>query len=314
MSAYGTKQTYCATIGMSAFGGKAEMDGSSGGTTMNRFVQVILSLVVSLSLVGCATETWETVPAVPALPPPDESGYAPVNDISMYYEIWNKDGDDPILLLNGLIGGNQHWGYQVPVLMQNHKVIAAESRGNARTTTTQQPISRELMLSDYASLMDYLKIDKASVVGWSSGAVLGIEMAMAHPERIEKLFAFGARYNASGIIPNSDNNPIFSAVITDQIERSRNLSATPDQFDAALNQLLEMAQADLKAEELGRITTPTVIAAGDHEETIPLEHTVQLSKMIPGAKLVLIPNVSHMGLWQDPVAFNNAMTEFFDSR
>lgn len=283
---------------------------------MKRIAQIVVSLVVSLSLVGCANEPWNTVPPVPALPPPDESGYAPVNDITMYFEIWNKDGDDPVLLLHGGIGGNVDWGYQVPVLIQNHMVIAAESRGNARTTSSQQPLSYELMASDYASLMDYLKIDKVSVVGWSDGAIISFEMAMAHPERISKLFAFAANYNVSGLIPNYDKDPVFSAMIARQIESSRNLSAAPDQFDAALEQRLEMwnTQPDLKAEELGRITTPTVIAAGDHEESLTPEHTIQLSKMIPGAQLVLIPNVSHMGLWQDPVAFNKAMTEFLDSR
>ena len=105
------------------------------------------------------------------------------------------------------------------------------------------------------------------------------------------------------------------AVIAEQTERSRNLSVVPDQFDSALEQRLELWNTlDLNTEELGRITTPTVIAAGDHEELVKPEHTVQLSMMIPGAKLVLIPNVSHMGLWQDPVAFNKAMTEFLDSR
>jgi len=283
---------------------------------MKRIAHIAVSLAVSFSLLACAEEPWETVPSVPALPPPDESGYAPVNDITMYYEIWNEDGDDPVLLLHGGVGGNQHWGYQVPALVENHKVIAAESRGNARTTSSQQPLSYELMASDYASLLDYLNIETASVVGWSEGAVVGIEMTLAFPERIEKLFAFGANYNLSGIIPNSENDPVFSAVIAEQTERSRNLSATPDQFEAALQQRLDMwaTQPDLKAEELGRITTPTVIAAGDHEETLKPEHTVQLSEMIPGAKLVLIPNVSHMGLWQDPVAFNKAMTEFLDSR
>jgi pimeloyl-ACP methyl ester carboxylesterase len=195
----------------------------------------------------------------------------------MYYEIWNKDGNDPVLLLHGGIGSNLHWGYQVPALLKNHKVIAAESRGNARTTSSQQPLSYELMTSDYVLLMDFLKIDKAAVVGWSDGAIIGIEMAMAHPERVSQLFAFGPNYNVSGLMPNYDRDPVFSAVIAQQIESSRNLSAAPDRFDAALTQRLEMwnTQPNVKPEELGRITTPTVIAAGDHEQLVRPEHTVQ---------------------------------------
>ena len=57
---------------------------------------------------------------------------------------------------------------------------------------------------------------------------------------------------------------------------------------------------------------PVTVAAGQYEEVILPGHTAEMAKLIPGSKLVIIPNVSHMAMWQDPAAFNKAMMEFVD--
>jgi len=75
-----------------------------------------------------------------------------------------------------------------------------------------------------------------------------------------------------------------------------------------------MSQPDFKPEELARIKAPTLIADGQYEEGIKPEHTAELARLIPGAKLVIIPNVSHLGLWQDPIAFNKVMVDFLDTQ
>jgi pimeloyl-ACP methyl ester carboxylesterase len=100
------------------------------------------------------------------------------------------------------------------------------------------------------------------------------------------------------------------------MENYQKLSPTPGEFDNFLKQISAMwfSQPDFKPEQLGKISVPTVIADGQFEEAIKPEHTVELAKMIPGAKLVIIPNVSHMGLWQDPAAFNRAMTDFLNGK
>jgi pimeloyl-ACP methyl ester carboxylesterase len=288
-----------------------------------RSVLIVLSLVLiavaifvarEYTATTNATPLWLTLPDPAPLPKPDVAGYAPVNDIRMYYEIWNVRGGDPVLLLHGGIGSNGAWGNQVPELMKTHKVIAAESRGNARTAGSQQPLSYELMASDYAALMDYLHVEKPSLVGWSDGAIIAIEMAIAQPARWNKLFAFGANYNAAGLISNYENQPVFSRGIKQQSAISRSLAASPEAFDIALKQRLEMwnKEPNLTADQLGHIAIPTIVADGDHEESIKPEHTTGLARMIPGAKLLWLPNVSHMGLWQDPQTFNKALLRFLD--
>ena len=277
-------------------------------------VVVAVAAFATFAGLAAAEEQWKTVPDPAPLPKADESGLAPVNDIQMYYEIWNAAGPDPVILLHGGLGSTLNWGNQVPVLMTNHKVVAVDSRGHGRSTRSEQPFGYHLMASDVVALMDYLKIDRAAVVGWSDGGIIGIDIAINNPGRITKLFAFGANYNVAGVDPAVETNPIFAEAIGKVAADYQKLSPTPDGFEDFLKQISAMwfSQPDYKPEELGKITTPTVIAAGEYEEAIKPEHTAELARLIPGAKLVIVPNVSHMGMWQDPDAFNDAMTSFLD--
>jgi pimeloyl-ACP methyl ester carboxylesterase len=96
--------------------------------------------------------------------------------------------------------------------------------------------------------------------------------------------------------------------------RRRRLSPTPNDYDAFVTQISEMwmTQPDYSPEQLGSITVPTVIADGEHDEGIKREHTEELARLIPGAKLVIFPATSHFAFWQDPDMFNKAVLEFLD--
>lgn len=281
--------------------------------TVTRRLFVMLSLS-AMAAPARAEDQWLTVPPPAALPQPNEYGMAPINDIQMYYEVYNYKGSDPVLLLHGGLGSTLNWGNQVPALMKTHKVIALDSRGHGRSTRSEQPFSYELMASDVLAMMDYLKLDKVSIIGWSDGGIIGLVLAMQHPERVKGLFAFGANYNVSGFNPTAETNPVVGVAMGMAAEQYQKLSATPGDFEAFVKQISGMwhSQPDFKPEQLGAIKVPTVIADGQYDEFILPAHTVELAKLIPGAKLVILPNLSHMAMWQDPAAFNKEMTAFLD--
>src|SRR5258708_7826926 len=143
---------------------------------------------------------------------------------------------------------------------------------------------------------------------------MGVGIPINHRGRIEKLCGLCENYTVSGFAAAVETNPIFDKVMNRVAAHYQKLSPTPGDFDNFLKAVSAMweSQPDFKPDELARIRTPTVVADGQYEEAIKPEHTAELAKLIPGAKLVIIPNVSHLGLWQDPVAFNKAMTDFLD--
>lgn len=271
--------------------------------------------LLAMSGPAFAEDVWKTVPAPAALPKADESGSAAVNDIQMYYEIYNAAGGDPVLLLHGGLGSTLNWGNQVPALTGKHKVIAVDSRGHGRSTRSGQAFSYDLMASDVVAMLDHLKIDKASIIGWSDGGIIGLVLAMNHPDRVKGLFAFGANYNVSGVKPTVESDPVFGLAVGMAMENYQKLSPTPGEFENFMKQISAMwfSQPDFKPEQLAKIKAPTVIADGQFDEAIKQEHTAELAKLVPGARLLIMPNVSHMAMWQNPDLFNREMTAFLDS-
>jgi len=138
-----------------------------------------------------------TLPPTPSLPKPSQSGYAPVNGIRIWYAAFGRG--EPVLLLHGGLANSNYWGNQVPALARSYRVIVMDSRGHGRSTRDERPYGYYLMASDVLGLMDFLKVSKTAVVGWSDGAILGLDIAIHHPERLTKLFAFAANSDPSGV-------------------------------------------------------------------------------------------------------------------
>jgi pimeloyl-ACP methyl ester carboxylesterase len=278
---------------------------------------IILLAVFTVSI--CVSQPvkplWKTLPEVPSMPAADESGLAPVNGIKLYYAVFNKNGKDPVILLHGGLVSSDEWGFEVPLLAKMHQVIVVDSRGHGRSTMSNQPFSYNLMSSDVLQLMDHLKVSRASIVGWSDGGIIGLILAIKYPERVNKLFTFGTNYNLSGY----KNEPVDSALSSEFMARVqasyRKLSPAPGDFEVLRKALGKMysTEPDLKTEDLGKIKAPTLIAGGEYEQFIKREHFEELAHLIPNARLLILPNVSHAGPLQDHLQFHQVLINFLDT-
>ena len=283
--------------------------------------QILMILIIALVTGSCAigqvtVPRWQTLPDIPPMPQADESGLAPVNDIKMYYAIFNKDGKEPVILLHGGLVSSDYWSFEVPLLSRTHKVIIVDSRGHGRSTMTDEPFSYNLMASDVLQLMDYLKLKKVSIVGWSDGGIIGLILAIQHPERINKLFTFGANFNSSGYKSEPSDTTLAARFMAQVQANYRRVSPTPDGFPQLRKAIGKMysTEPDLKPADIQTIKAPTVIACGEYEQFIKREHFDTLAHLIPGAKLVVLPNVGHGGPIQDPESFHKAIVKLLDNK
>lgn len=279
---------------------------------MRHIRHAAVGLIAGIAAVSIARaeEVWQTLPPPPPMPAAVESGLAPVNDIQMYYAIYGAG--DPVILLHGGLGHSDVWGNQIPAFAARYKVIVADSRGHGRSTRSAQPFGYHLMASDVIALMDDLKVDKAAIVGWSDGGIIGLDMAMNWPDRVTKLFAFGANTNVAGLRDDIGESVVFNAYIENAGKDYERLSPTPTEYEAFVAAISEMwaTQPDYKPEELAAIKAPTAIADGEHDEAIRQEHNREMAQLVPGAKLVILPGVSHFAMWQNPELFNKAVLDF----
>jgi pimeloyl-ACP methyl ester carboxylesterase len=168
------------------------------------------------------------------------------------------------------------------------------------------------MADDYLALLDHLGIDKVALVGWSDGAIIGLDIAIRHPERLSRLFADAANYTVEGFKASAADTPTFKAGFAHCVADYARLSPTPAEFDALVAQMSEMwaTQPNYTQDQLRAITVPTVIFDGDHDEGIKPAHTEEMADLIPGAKLVIMKDASHFALWQKPDEFNATVLEF----
>lgn len=273
---------------------------------------VLIGFVGSLAAAGAARgqqPQWLTLPPTPSLPKAAASGYAPVDGIRVWYAVFGHGA--PVLMLHGGLANSNYWGNQVAALERSYRVIVMDSRGHGRSTRNAQPFGYDLMARDVLGLLDFLKIRKAPVVGWSDGAIIGLDIAMRSPERLAKLFAFAANSDPSGVADIA-KSPVFNAYIARAEKEYEKLSPTPDQYRAFLAQIEKMwaTQPNWTAADLERIRVPTWIVDADHDEAIKRENTEFIAAHVPGAGLLIQPQVSHFSFLQDPLQFDNDLLHF----
>src|SRR5579864_5907439 len=203
-----------------------------------RRLMTLFVLVVGLCGAARADEPqWMTLPPTPSLPPAAQSGLAPVNGIKIWYATFGQG--EPVILLHGGLANANYWSNQVRALQSRYRVIVIDSRGHGRSTRNDQPYGYDLMASDVVGLMDFLKINKAAVVGWSDGAIIGLDIALHHPERLTKLFAFAANSDPSAV-KDVEHDPVFSAFIARARGEYEKLSPTPKEYDAFIKEITKM--------------------------------------------------------------------------
>ena len=283
---------------------------------MPRKTLSVLRAALSLALLSPAlavSEVWTQLPEPAAMPRAAASGYARVNGVRLYYAVYGHG--QPVLLLHGGLGNSNYWGAQVRELSRRYAVIVMDSRGHGRSTRDGQTYSYELMESDVIGLLDRLKVRKVSLIGWSDGGIIGLVMALRHPERLTRVFAFGANSDPSGVNPRLGDSANFNRYIARTEVEYGQLSKTPKGFGRFVEAIGKMwASEPHITGELKSIRVPVTIADGQYDEAILRAHTVMMSKAIPGAKLVILPEVSHFAMIQNPPEFNAALASFLAGR
>jgi pimeloyl-ACP methyl ester carboxylesterase len=234
--------------------------------------------------------------------------YANVNGVSIYYETYGAG--QPVLVLHGGLGSIEGMSYQIRALAKAHLVVAADSRGQGRSTDTDAPLSYSSMADDMSNLLDQLKIDRADVVGWSDGAIIGLDLAIRYPARVRRLVAISANYNVDGI-PQDSTAEIEVPLVP---IRYRILAKNPAYWPIIYRKVVTMwrTQPNYTLDDLGHIKAPTLIMAGEFD-IIKREHTAQLSKAIPGSQELIIMGATHTVPTDRPETVNHHILDFLNN-
>lgn len=223
-----------------------------------------------------------------------DSGYAVVNGIKMYYEIYGKDESIPLVLIHG--GGStiqSNWETILPVISKNHQVIAMELQAHGRTGDRNAAESFEQDAADVVALLQHLKIKKANIIGFSNGGTTTLQIVINYPDIVNKIVLISCNYKRDGMVSGFFDG-LQKATFNDMPKALKDayLRANPDQngllnmFNKDRERMLSFK--DFNDKQIKSIAAPTLIIIGDHD-VITAEHAVQMSKLIPGAGLSILP-------------------------
>jgi pimeloyl-ACP methyl ester carboxylesterase len=234
--------------------------------------------------------------------------YADINGIRIYYETYGTGR--PVLVLQGDAAAIEAVHYQISALAASRFVIAPDSRAHGRSTDSNQPLSYDLMANDMLKLLDKLNIAEADVVGWSGGGIVGLALAMHHPERVKRLVVFGAPYDVDGV--DLDRCPIVPA--DEEIAPMRDFykrnAPDPNHWPVFFQKVAQMeTQIHYSVTDLGAIKAPTLVMAGEFD-CIKRQHTDQLAKAIPGATEEIIKGATHAAPILQPDVVNANILKF----
>lgn len=255
---------------------------------------------------------------------PTDSGYAPVNGIKVYYEVYGKG--EPIVLLHGAFYNiNMNWGELIPELSKTRKVIALEFQGHGHSPFSDRKLDIVTLASDVEGVMKYLKIDSADVAGFSMGGSVAYQLAIQSPKRVRKLVIISSTYKTSGWLPTVngafnnfkpdffDNTPLKAAYD----------SIAPDKtkWRKFVQQMIDFAGVpfDCGDSNIAKMTMPVLLISGDNDglDKIELMKTYQLLgggvsdlEPMPKSHLAVVPSQGHMSLMMQTKVILNYLDGF----
>jgi pimeloyl-ACP methyl ester carboxylesterase len=239
------------------------------------------------------------------------TGYVDVNGMKMYYEIQGQSSPEtiPLVVLHGAYMNIPSMGAIIPRLAETHQVYALELQGHGRTTDIDRPITYPNLADDVAAFMDQIGLAKADLFGYSMGAVAGLQLAIRHPEKVNKLVAASVAYDIEGWQPE------FKAFIPQMTvemfvklpfaEEYRKLAVDPEGFPEFARKLIQLEKEPMAWEkDVRAMKTPVLIISGD-ADVATLEHAVamfrllgggvmgDMGKPLPASRLAVLPATSH---------------------
>lgn len=258
------------------------------------------------------------------------TGYAPVNGLKMYYEI--QGSGEPVVLLHGaFMAITDDWRLWINELAKTRKVIAVELQGHGRTADIKRDITYENLADDVAGLLDYLKIERADLVGYSLGAGTAMMTAIRHPEKVRKVVSISHPIRRDGWVKEANDAwPNFNAEMFKgtpaETEREK-LNPVKGSFPDLFNHIKAAAMRpwDFGADNLKATKAPFFFIHGD-ADGVRIDHIAEMYRLKGGgnthadmqprseSRLAILPNTTHVTLMNRMTTIVPMINDFLDAK
>ncbi len=224
----------------------------------------------------------------PVMPTPTASGYAKTNGVEVYYASYGKGS--PIVLLHGGLMSGSSWGPILDTLAADHQVVTIDLQAHGHTLPLDRPMTFEAMADDVAGIIDYLKLGKPAVIGYSMGATTALRLAIQHPDRVSKLVHVSAPYSfAEGWHDyNYQGMQAMSSALAEGMMQSPMYALyaaeAPDakNFPVLLDKVGDMMRAGFDySAEVKALKVPTMLVYADWD-AVRISHAAKFFELLGG--------------------------------
>jgi pimeloyl-ACP methyl ester carboxylesterase len=249
---------------------------------------------------------------------PTSSGYADVNGIKLYHEIYGRG--EPLVLIHGgltTIGEMEGW---VQPLAKTRQVIAVEMQGHGRTADTDRPMSFATMGDDIAALLNYLQIPKADLAGHSFGGASAIRGAIQHPDKVRRLVVISSPHARSAWYPEVQEgmSQVGAALAENMMQTPTGKFSRqwpePQRFPQFLDKMGKLMREDYDwSAEIAKLPIPVLLVFADND-SVSLKHIAEFFALLGGgvkepgwlntqlskSRLAVVPGYSHYNFISSP--------------
>ncbi len=249
----------------------------------------------------------------------------------IYYETHGRGA--PVLLVPGLGGVGSYWNPNIPAFARNYQVVVHDHRGTGQSSRSLIRYSVDQMTNDLLGVMDHLRIEKAHLVGHSTGGAIGQTLAALHPKRLISLVIYASWTKADPFFRRvfEARRALLTKAGPAAYVRSTPVFLYPDWWInenvAVLEEREKMVIPNFPAAEimasridavvdfdrtadLATIKTPTMVICAKDDILTPPYYSRELARMIPGAELVKLDRGGHCASETNTRAFDDAVLSF----
>lgn len=234
------------------------------------------------------------------------TGYAPLADLSVYYEV-HGTGQPLVLLHGGALTIDLSFRDVLGPLAERAQVIAIELQGHGHTADRERAGSIAEFAVDVVGVLDHLGVERADFLGYSLGGLVAVQVAVDFPDRVGKVIAAATHFHPDGykaeITDPAQDSPLLptEADFAAMVEHYRAVAPDPDHFEAFLENLQVVVHGweGWTPEQLGRIGAEVLLVVGD-KDFIRLEHAVEFYGHLRHGHLAVLPQTMHMRIMNRP--------------
>ena len=245
-----------------------------------------------------------------------KAGYADVNGLHMYYEIYGQG--QPLILLHGGFGNTGMFGSIMPTLAEKRQVIAVDMQAHGRTADIDRPMSFEAMSDDIVALLKFFKLEKADIMGYSLGGNVALYTVIKNPQLIRKAIIVSAPFKRKGeyadILVQQDQMGPQAAEFMKQLPvypAYAKIAPRPADWPRLVTKVAQLIQKDYDwSADVKNIKVPLLLVGGD-ADLMPPSHLAEFFGLLgggqkdagwegkgrPQSQLAILPNTTHYNIF-----------------